>query len=143
MCTCHAARGNGISTCSSSCLIHTCERGCLLIFSKKYDVYRTFTRMLAVRAQKLTHISSFVFHCRFLCQLHAHTYANQNVLAETVFCCFPRNVYIILTMPMFVGSQNFISTPSFMFVGDAVSEICESNRNKKEKQNGFNTFPGT
>ena len=51
-------------------------------------------------------------------------------------------------MPVFVGSQSFISIPSFMFVGAAVSEICESNRNKKEKmmknlQNGsfqFNTF---
>ena len=52
-------------------------------------------------------------------------------------------------MPMFVGLQSFISLPSFMFVGAAVSEIRESNRNKeKEKnnlQNGyfqFNTFPG-
>ena len=50
-------------------------------------------------------------------------------------------------MPMFVGSQSFISIPSFMFVGAAVSEICESNRKKEEKnlQNGyfqFNTFPG-
>ena len=51
-------------------------------------------------------------------------------------------------MTMFVGSQSFISLPSFMFVGAAVSEIHESNRNKekeKEKnmQNGyfqFNTF---
>ena len=49
----------------------------------------------------------------------------------------------------FVGSQSFISQPSFMFVGAAVSEICKSNRNKeKEKnlQNGyfqFNAFPGT
>ena len=57
-------------------------------------------------------------------------------------------VYIILTMPMFIGSRSFISLPSFMFVGAAVSEIRESNRNKeKEKknlQNGyfqFNTFP--
>ena len=36
--------------------------------------------------------------------------------------------------------------PSFMFVGAAVNEICESNRNKeKNLQNGyfqFNTFPG-
>ena len=29
--------------------------------------------------------------CFFLCQLHAHTYAIKNVLAETVFCGFPRN----------------------------------------------------
>ena len=47
---------------------------------------------------------------------------------------------------MFVGSQSFSSIPSFMFVGAAVSEIHESNRNKeKNLQNGyfqFNTFPG-
>ena len=55
--------------------------------------------------------------------------------------------YIILTMTMFVGSKSFISLPSFMFVGATVSEICESNQNKEEKnfENGyfqFSTFPG-
>ena len=51
-------------------------------------------------------------------------------------------------MPIFVGSQSFISLPSFMFVSAAVSEICESDRNKeKEKRNlqygsfQYNTFP--
>ena len=95
----------------------------------------------------MTHVSSFVFHSLFLCRLHVHTYANQNVLAE-----FEK--YIILTMTMFVGFRSFISLPHFMFVGGAVSEIRESNQNKeKEKlekknnnnlQNGyfqFNTFP--
>ena len=49
---------------------------------------------------------------------------------------------------MFVRSQSFISLPSFMFVSAVVSEICESNRKKKEKKNSeiynlqFNTFPG-
>ena len=41
--------------------------------------------------------------------------------------------YIILTMPMFVRSQSFISLPSFMFVGAAVSEIRELNQNKEKK----------
>ena len=56
-------------------------------------------------------------------------------------------------MPMFVGSQSFISLPSFMFVSAVVSEICESKekekKEKKEKKNyseidyfQFNTFPG-
>ena len=51
-------------------------------------------------------------------------------------------------MTVFVGSQSFISLPSFLFVGAAVSEIHESNWNKKEKNNllsgyfQFNTFPG-
>ena len=47
-------------------------------------------------------------------------------------------------MPMFVGSQSFISLPSFMFVSAVVSEI----RELKEKKNSeidyfqFNTFIG-
>ena len=52
-------------------------------------------------------------------------------------------------MPMFIGSQSFISLPSFMFVSAVVSEICESKeKEKKEKKNSeidyfqFNTFPG-
>ena len=53
-------------------------------------------------------------------------------------------------MPMFVGSQSFISLPSFMFVGAVVSEICESKEKEKEKEKKnseidyfqFNTFPG-
>ena len=36
-------------------------------------------------------------------------------------------------MPMFVGSQSFISLPSFMFVSAVVSEICKS-KEKKEKE---------
>ena len=50
-------------------------------------------------------------------------------------------------MPMFVGSQSFISLPSFMFVSAVVSEIREL-KEKKEKKNSeidyfqFNTFPG-
>ena len=53
-------------------------------------------------------------------------------------------------MPMFVGSQSFISLPSFMFVSALVSEICESKEKEKEKKKKnseidyfqFNTFPG-
>ena len=53
-------------------------------------------------------------------------------------------------MPMFVGSQSFISLPSFMFVSAVVSEIRElkKKKEKKKKMNSeidyfqFNTFPG-
>ena len=54
-------------------------------------------------------------------------------------------------MTLFVGSQSFISLPSFMHVSAAVSELRESNHNKKEKKEKknseigyfqFNTFPG-
>ena len=50
-------------------------------------------------------------------------------------------------MPIFVGSQSFISLPSFMFVSAVVSEICESKEKEKKKNSEidyfqFNTFPG-
>ena len=55
-------------------------------------------------------------------------------------------------MPMFVGSQSFISLPSFMFVSAVVSEIRElkekEKKEEKKKNNSeidyfqFNTFPG-
>ena len=55
-------------------------------------------------------------------------------------------------MPI-VGSQSFISLPSFMFVSAVVSEICESKEKEKEKKKKkknnseidyfqFNSFPG-
>ena len=47
-------------------------------------------------------------------------------------------------MPMFVGSQSFISLPSFMFVRAVVSEICESKEKKekkKEKENKNSEIP--
>ena len=55
-------------------------------------------------------------------------------------------------MPIFIGSQSFISLPSFMFVSAVVSEIRELKEKKekeKEKKNNSeidyfqsNTFPG-
>ena len=52
-------------------------------------------------------------------------------------------------MPMFVGSQSFISLPSFMFVSAVVSGIRElKEKEKKEKAKEeefyfqFNTVPG-
>ena len=103
--------------------------------------------MLVVRAQKFVHVSSFAFHSVFLYQLHAPTCPVYNVLLEVVCCSFPRNK---LNMPMFVGSQSFISLPSFMFVSAVVSEIRDLKKEKeKEKKNNsemdyfqFNTFPG-
>ena len=55
---------------------------------------------------------------------------------------------ILFNMPVFVGSQSFISLPSFMFVSAVVSEIRELKEKEKEKKNSemdyfqFNTFPG-
>ena len=36
-------------------------------------------------------------------------------------------------MPMFVGSQSFISLPSFMFVSAVVSELKEKEKEKEKK----------
>ena len=41
------------------------------------------------------------------------------------------NVYIPFNTILFIESQSFISPPSLMFVGAAVSEIHVLNRNKK------------
>ena len=43
-------------------------------------------------------------------------------------------------MPMFVGSQSFISLPSFMFVSAVVSEIRELKKKEKEKEEFFLTI---
>ena len=74
----------------------------------------------------------------FFYQLHAHTCPLYNVLLEVVCCCFPRIncLHILLNMPMFIGSQSFISLPSFMFVSAVVSEI----RELKEKKNSVSNL---
>ena len=44
-------------------------------------------------------------------------------------------VFQDLNMPMFVGSQNFISLPSFMFVSAVVSVIRELKEKEKKEKN--------
>ena len=50
-------------------------------------------------------------------------------------CCFPRN-----KLPVLVGSQSFISLPSFMFVSAVVSEIRELKKEKEKEKNNV-LFP--
>ena len=48
-------------------------------------------------------------------------------------------------MSMFVGSQSFISLPSFMFVSAVVNEIRELKEKEKNSEMDyfqFKTFPG-
>ena len=45
-----------------------------------------------------------------------------------------------LYMPMFVGSQSFISLPSFMFVSAVVSEIRELKEKEEEKNSEIDYF---
>ena len=81
----------------------------------------------------------------FISYIHIHAAFIMYCLRLFVvgFCC-ARN-----KLPMFVGSQSFISLQSFMFVSAVVSEIRELKKEKeKEKNNSemdyfqFNTFPG-
>ena len=58
-----------------------------------------------------------------------------------------QEINVPLNMPMFVGSQSFISLPSFMFVSAVVSEIRKLKKEKEENNSEmdcfqFNTFPG-
>ena len=70
----------------------------------------------------------------FISYMHIHG-PLYNVLLQVVCCCFPRN-NILLNMPMFVGSQSFISLPSFMFVSAVVSEIRELKEKEKKEKKG-------
>ena len=64
---------------------------------------------------------------------YMHIHAPFILYCSTLFVVFQeRNCF---KMTLFVGSQSFISLPSFMFVSAVVSELCESNRNKKEEKN--------
>ena len=44
-------------------------------------------------------------------------------------------------MPMFAGSQSFISLPSFMFVSAVVSEIRELKKEKEKEKENYGLFP--
>ena len=55
------------------------------------------------------------------------------------FTCSPRN-NILLNMPMFVGSQSFISLPSLVFVSAPVSEIREWKQEEKKKKNSVSNL---
>ena len=80
----------------------------------------------------LSKLQVFSFTCTCIkfrlppCQLHAHTCPVYNVLLKAVV------VFQEFSMTLFIGSQSFISPPSFMFVSAADSEIRELNRNKKK-----------
>ena len=79
----------------------------------------------------------------FISYMHIH--------APFIMYCLRLFVVVFqeINMPMFVGSQSFISLPIFMFVSAVVSEIRELKEKKeKEEKNSeidyfqFNTFPG-
>ena len=65
----------------------------------------------------------------FVNYMHIHMPPLYNVLLARLFVV----VFQEINMPIFVGSQSFISLPSFMFVSAVVSEIRELKEKEKEK----------
>ena len=82
----------------------------------------------------------------FISYMHIH--APFIMYCLRLFVVVFQEINCLLNMPMFVGSQSFISLPSFMFVSAVVSEICELKKKEKKKNNSeidyfhFTTFPG-
>ena len=76
--------------------------------------------------------SSTVFFFVSYMHIHAPFLMYCSRLYVVVFHC--------LNMPMFVGSQSFISLPSFMFVSAMVSEIHEL-KEKKNNNSEIRLFP--
>ena len=75
----------------------------------------------------------YQFSSSTLCQLHAHTYAIQNVLAKTVF----REIHNFNHDNIRRVTELF---SLYQVVGAAVSEIRKSNQNK-EKEKNFENWP--
>ena len=70
----------------------------------------------------------------FVSYIHVYTCPLYNVFLDAFVVVFQEIVHIFqFNMTLFVGSQSFISLPSFMFVSAAVSELRESNQNKEKK----------
>ena len=67
----------------------------------------------------------------FISYMHIHAPFIMYCLRLFVVVFQEINCLHTLNMPMFIGSQSFISLPSFMFVSAVVSEI----RELKEKKN--------
>ena len=90
--------------------------------------------------------SSTVFF--FVSYMHIHvpsiTYCSRLFVVFQEMTCLHT-----LNMTLFVESQSYISSPSFMFVSAEVSETHELNQSKKEEEKNseigyfqFNAFPG-
>ena len=90
-------RGLGISTSVQQFLLPSflyimCARTFIMHWLRLFVVVFNEIPCLLNFVYDVGHQGLEIYPCSvFLCQLHAHTYAIKNVLAETVFCGFPRN----------------------------------------------------
>ena len=77
---------------------------------------------------------------------YMHVHAPFIMYCSRWFVAVFQEINCLLNMTLFVRSQSFISLPSFTFVSAAVSELHESNQNKKKEKEKrilnwqFNTF---
>ena len=69
-----------------------------------------------------------------------HIHAPFIMYCSRIFVVVFQEIYILLNMSMFVGSQSFISLPSFMFVSALVSEIRELKKEKEKKNSDIDYF---
>ena len=77
----------------------------------------------------------------FISYMHIH--APFIMYCLRLFVVVFQEINILLNRPMFVGSQSFISVPSFMFISAVVSEIRElKEKNSEIDHFQFNTFSG-
>ena len=126
LCTCHTARGNDIiwqAITSSS--IHTCERGC---YCPRNMMFTELS--LGFWSSRHKNLSA----CQILSSTVVFLVSYMHVRAPFIMYCSTFFVVFLFLNMTFVGSQSFISLPSFMFVSAAVSELCESNQNKEEEE---------
>ena len=69
----------------------------------------------------------------FIGYMHIYTCPLYNVCLRLFVGVSQEIVYILLNLPMFIGSQSFISLPSGMFVSAVVSEIRELKKEEGEE----------
>ena len=74
----------------------------------------------------------------FISYMHIH--APFIMYCLRLFVVVFQEINCLLNMPMFVGSQSFISLPSFMFVSAVVSEIRELKEEKKKSEIDYFQF---
>ena len=78
-------------------------------------------------------VSSSTVFC-FVSYMHIHVPFIMYCLRLFIVVFQEMNCLHTLNMALFVGSQSFISLPSFMLVSAPVSEIPELNQNKKRRR---------
>ena len=115
---------------SHYCLVCTCHAAKVEMASSDINNYKYFHYDAGCRGIEIHQVSSpTVFF--FVSYMHIHV----------PFIMYCSGLFVVafremncLHMALFVGSQSYISPPSFMFVSAVVSEIRELNQTKKKEK---------